>query len=264
MADLAELEFTLPDQKGWADIKRLCKLKKAQINALESTLAEAADRCEELKKKSDLPDKDIKSALKSLDKAFERLTLQLGRKDIQDALAAIENGGAIGFLLSSSAIKQLEGIKDPAVSTLELNRLINQKRHLGQAVLHSELDRLCLADRQRLLHHSMMDGMSLAIEHLRAPITSWLMQAKQNKGGRQPKSDREWVIFLLARDAELIIDDQPSNNVRSKFFNLCTVVLNACKFDEVGYEEAVDRCLEKYNEWLAWSRLSPLTAPGQD
>ena len=197
-------------------------------------------------------DKQVKKALKALDKAFDKLQGQLDRQDIINALGAIETYGAMGYLLSSTVAADLANGEDSTVETAAVERVLARKRFERKLLRQSDLDALCLVDRQRRLNNQTAEAMRLAVAQMRKPVSNWLDLAGRDKGGNRPKMDREWLIFLLARDAPKIIAHPPSSAPTSPFFKLCTAVLGACHFDCSGYEDAVERCLKKYHEWLDW------------
>lgn len=95
------------------------------------------------------------------------------------------------------------------------------------------------------------------IDWMRRPITAWLKDAKQDKGGNIPRLDRELLLLLLARDAEAIIGKKPSDTPHGPFHNLCTWTFSACGVSVRGLEDAVRRCLKKYGKWLAWYQQPP-------
>lgn len=254
-------EFRPPSEDGFADIVRELKLDQKQQAMLQATLDEVAANCKGAG--AGPPDKQIKTALKSLERALDRLQLQLKRQDVIDALGAIETYGALGHLFSATAAIELANGADPEVALADIERLVAHKRFVGEPLRQSDLDALCLVDRQRRLNHQTADAMQLAVAKMREPISIWLNLASQDKGGNRPKSDREWLILLLARDAPKIIGRTPSSTPSSPFFKLCAAALDACHFDGRGYEEAVERCLKGYGEWLDWhQRGEPGTSSG--
>lgn len=256
MARVVEVQFGLSDKDDWADIIQQCKLSAAQQAALRATLDEVADRCKDI---GTAPaDKDVKAALGKLDRAFDRLQRLLGSRDVVEALDVVETYGAMGHLISSTAAADLGDEANPEVPVVEIERLIAHKRFRQEPIRQSDLDQLCLLERQRQLNHCTKDAMLAAISHMRDPISTFLRVAGQDKGGNRPRTDREWLIFLLARDAPKIIGEEATGETGGAFFRLCTAVLGACGFDDKGYEDAVSRCLKKHHEWLEWSRLPSL------
>ena len=109
-------EFRLPDEDGFADMVRELKLDQKQQAMLQTTLEEVAANCKGAG--AGPPDKQIKTALKSLEKAFDRLQLQLKRQDVIDALGAIESYGAMGYLFSATAAAGLANGADPRSRSL--------------------------------------------------------------------------------------------------------------------------------------------------
>lgn len=243
-------EFQLPDEEGFADIIRECKLGPAQQTALRATLGDVAANCKGIG--TSPSDRQLKTALKALDKAFDRLRRQLDRQDVTSALGVIETYGTMGYLLSSTAVVGLANDADSEVAAVDVERVLARKHFESTPLRQSDLDALCLVDRQRRLNDQTAEAMRLVVAQMHSPISSWLRLAGRDKGGNRPKMDREWLILLLARDAQKIIGHPSSSAQTSPFFKLCTAVLGACHFDCSGYEDAVERCLKKYNEWLEW------------
>lgn len=256
MDKIAQQPFQLPDEEGWNDIVKNCRLSEAQVAALKVTLDEALMHV--MKGRADPNNKSIKTALVKLDGLIDRLQCYLKRNDIREALAAIETYGVFGRLLSSTVVRELSATEDPEVPIADIERLIAHKRYRQEPVLASDLDALCLIQRQRLVNQSTPEAMGLAVQHIRSPISAWLLQAGQDKGGNRPKAGREVLIWLLARDSVKIIGTKAEKSTGSVFINLCTWVFDACNMSTEGLEDAVGRYLKKHEGWLHWLELPGL------
>lgn len=248
----------LPNDEGWAEIVRECRLSKAQQTALRATLDEVAEHCKGIG--INPTDKDVKAALRKLKQAFDRLQLCLASRDVVSALGVIQTRGALGYLLSASATAYLLRQEEAKVPLVQIERLIEHKQRLDEPIMPSDLDELSIPQRQQKLNDMTLQTMQLIMEQLKQPILLWLQEAEKDRGGRRPKTERELIIFLLARDAMGIIGSKPSASTRKAFFNLCTWVLNACQIDTEGLEDAVKRCLKKYKTWFEWYYLPNLPA----
>jgi len=72
-----------------------------------------------------------------------------------------------------------------------------------------------------------------------------MAQYKPDPGGREPSVVREFLIISLANDAEAIIGERAISAAKASFVNLCTFVLDACKVNTDGLEDAIERALKK-------------------
>lgn len=251
MARIHAITMRVPNAKGWEDIKRGVKLAKPQEMALNETLQEAFLGCEEMKRI--LPFSEFREGLEKIDKLLEKVERILLTRDVANALNQLETYGAIAHLISPSAVRELTDYREQLVQGQVLERVLADQK--GDGISPSALDELSLLDRQRELNHRTIDVMELIIRQMRRPINTALHHSKPNKPGNRPKTDRDLLIFLLARDASKIIGEEVSDRKVSAFMNLCTWVLDACKVSTLGLEDAVPRCLERYETWLAWYNL---------
>ena len=256
MDETAKQGYQLPDEEGWNEIVESCRLNKAQAVALKVTLEEALMHV--MKGRAEPSNKTLKTALAKLDGLLDRLQRHLKCNDIREALAAIEAYGVFGRLLSSTVVRELSATEDPEVPMADIERLIAHKRFKQEPILASDLDALCLLQRQRLVNQSTPEAMGLAIQHMRYPISAWLYRVGQDKGGNRPKAGRELLIWLLARDSEKIIGTKAEKSTGSVFINLCTWVFDACNMSTEGLEDAVGRYLKKHEGWLHWLELPGL------
>jgi hypothetical protein len=248
MDETAQQGYRLPDEEGWSEIVESCRLNEAQAAALKVTLEEALMHV--MKGRAEPSNKTLKTPLAQLDGLIDRLQRYLKRNDIREALAAIETYGVVGHLLSSTVVRELSAAEDPEVPTADIERLIAHKRFRQEPVLASDLDALCLVQRQRLVNQSTPEAMGLAIQHMRYPISTWLYRVGRDKGGHRPNTERKLLIWLLGRDSEKIIGTKAEKSTDSAFINLCTWVFDACNISTEGLEDAVGRYLKKYGAWL--------------
>lgn len=252
MAKIHNLQLHMPNEMAWGEIKRDCKLSAEQAVALWSTLEEAVGVSEAQSRGP--TSAEIKKALTKVDNALERLALTLRQNDVTVALRAIETYGLMGHLLSATAAVQLTE-SDDELSANGIEGLLRLSQLTRAPIRASTIDALALADRQRRLSHQTPEAMNFVVRQLRQPISAWLLQARQDKGGNRLNSDREMLIFLLARDASKFIERKPNTKGKQDFMSLCTHVLVACGIDDQGLEDAVARCLKKYKGWTGWSKL---------
>ncbi len=224
MAKKSQSKFTLPNEENWEEIRRALKLSDVQTHALRATLREAEGLCGELA--TYLAKSKVKQSLKVLDRLLSNAHRGLQRADIRQALASIEMYGALSALLSREAGADIYG--ENSIDQLAHDRLVNERTH---------------------------EAMSYALEKMRRPIADWLAQAALDKGGNRPKSDRQVLILLLARDASQIIGTKPSTTKNGYFHQLCSWIFPRCGINDDGLEDAITRCLEKYKEWLEWTQL---------
>jgi hypothetical protein len=260
MARHARLQFRIPDEEGWRDIKRGCKFKSEQLKALRLALEEVDSACERLPR--GLADAEVKAALKTVDRLFANLEAGLERKDVADALRAIETFGALDVLLSANAASLLnDNDADAEIPTALFERFVARKRMTGEAIKIRELEELSLTSRQRFLSAKTPEAMLFVIRSMRRPIVSWLQTARPDKGGPSPHIDREFLIYMLARNAREIIGEAASPTSDGKFHNLCTWVFGACGMDDNGLEAAISRCLKKHSAMLRWHALPAYLSP---
>lgn len=224
MAKEPQSRFVFPDEDTWDKLRRDLKRTDAQAVALQATLREVESLCRHLNNR--LVKAEVKDSLKTLDRLLSNVHRGLQRADISQALTNFDMHGMLSTLLSREAGTELHG-----------NGTVDKLSH------------------HRLLNDRTPEVMSYIIDEMRRPIAQWLAVAARDKGGRQPKSDRQVLLFLLARDANKIGGFEASRTSDGPFHRLCAWVLPACGIDSVGLEEAIDRCLDKYKEWLEWAQL---------
>lgn len=216
--------FTLPNEESWAELRLNLRLSDVQADALNATLREVEGLCGELA--SDLTKSEIKRSLRVLDRLLSNVHRGLQREDIRRALASIEMHGALSVLLSREAGSEIHG--ETSIDELAHDRLLNERTH---------------------------EAMSYVLERMRRPIAGWLALAALDKGGNRPKSDRQVLILLLARDANQIIGAKSSTAKNGPFHRLCSWVSPRCGITDEGLEDAITRCLQKYKDWLEWAQL---------
>lgn len=216
--------FTLPNEEGWTELRQDLKLSVVQADTLLATLREVEGLCRELD--ANLAKSEIKRSLSTLDRLLSNAYRGLQREDIRQALASIEMYGALSALLSREAGAEIHG--ENSSDELAHDRFLNARTH---------------------------EAMSHALEKMRRPIADWLALAAHDRGGNRPKSDRQVLILLLARDAIEIIGTNPTDARNGPFHQLCSWVSSRCGIGDDGLEEAITRCLKKYKKWLVWARL---------
>lgn len=224
MDEEPQSRFVLPKEENWTEICQALKLSTTQARALQVTLREVDGLCRELAE--DLAKSEVKRGLEVLDRLLSNAHRGLQREDIRQALAAIEMHGTLSALLSRQAGAEIYG--DDPVDAAGHDRLLNQRTH---------------------------ETMSYVLEKMRRPIKDWLAMASRDKGGPKPKSDRQVLILLLARDADQIIGAPPSTTKNGAFHQLCSWVFPRCGISDHGLEDAIARYLKKYKEWLEWTQL---------
>lgn len=224
MAKEPQSRFVFPDEDAWAELRRDLKLTDTQAVALRLTLQEAESLCSYFT--NVLVKTEVRKSLVTLNRLLSNAHRGLQRADISQALRKFDMHGALSTLLSREAGTELHGKGD--------------------------VDKL---SHHRLLVDLNPEVMSYIIDEMRRPIAQWLAVSAKGKAGRQPKYDRRALLFLLARDASKINGSKPSSTSDGPFHRLCAWVLPACGIDSVGLEDAIERCLEKYREWLEWAQL---------
>lgn len=226
MDEKPQSRFALPNEENWAEICLQLKLSDVQAHALRATLGEVEDLCRDLS--ANLAKSEVKESLAVLDRLLSNAHRGLQREDIRQALATIEMHGALSALLSRQAGAEIHG--ENSIDELGHDRRLNDLTH---------------------------EAMSYVLEKMRRPIADWLAMAARDKGGNRPKSDRQVLILLLARDSKTIIGVRPTATRNGRFHLLCSWVLPRCGVSASGLEEAITRCLKKYKEWLEWAQLAP-------
>lgn len=221
-----KLQFALPDEQTLAELYQNLKLSNPQATALNEVLQEAQSGCIDLVKELEIAKSEVKKKLKIIDRLLSKAHERLQRNDIKRALASIEMNGAISYLVSPEAGSEI----------------------CGNAALDAP-------DHDRLLNERTPEVMSFLLDRMRRPISEWLAIAAMDKGGNKSQSDRQLLIFLLARDSRQIIGEAPSATSNGQFHNLCSWVLPACGIGMEGLEDAITRCLKKYHEWIGWAQL---------
>lgn len=253
MSKSSKQSFKLPDAEGWREIEQNCRLSEGQLAALRATLEEAEI---EIGCFGAYPsDRAMKAALKKIDRLLDRLQRTVACTDVSQALAAIETHGAFGYLLSSTITTELLKSEGTEVPMADIERLLTRKRFKNEPILASDLDALCLQNRQRLINQATPQAVDLVILGLRSPISAWLLGAGQDKGGNRLRKEREVLTWLLARDSTKILGKGVTSSTNNDFVNLCTWVFTACDIDTAGLEDAVARCLDRHKEWLKWQYL---------
>lgn len=208
------MRFRLPDEEGWTELCQNLNLNPSQAGALKGTLSEVDRSCKKLA--IELERSEIKRSLKSLERVLVNAEQQLGRAGVRRAVASIEMHGAISFLVSREAGAEIHG-----------ESVVDETAH------------------DRHLNERTADVMLHLLQRMRRPFSSWLEVAAQDKGGHPPKTDRELLLFLLARDAQEIVGVVPTSTPNGPFHNLCTWVFGSCNMGTKGLEAAIARCLEK-------------------
>lgn len=248
MARIHPITMRMPDADGWTDIKKALDPNERQEVALRETLQEAFDACEEMRRA--LAFSELKAGLKKIGELLKKVERALESQDVVNSLTALETYGAMAHIISPSAVRELNGYREIMLPKQAIDRLLADRQ--GDGISPSVLDELSLPDRQRDLDGRTIDAMKLIIRQMRRPIDNALSQSKPDKGGNRPQTDRELLIFLLARDAAKIIGNEASLKKGIPFVSLCAWALNACEVSTVGLEDAVDRCLRRHQAWLEW------------
>lgn len=224
MDKAAQSRFALPNDEQWVELRQALKLSDAGLTALNTTLQEVEYLCRDLA--ADLAKSQVKRSLKVLDRLLSNTRRALQRADICQALGTIEFHGRLSAILSSEAGTAIHG--------------------------QTHLDSL---NHDRLLNERTQEVMSYLLGEMQRPIAEWLAVAAKDKGGNRPKSHRQALLLLLARDSMKIIGTGPTTTPNGKFHQLCSWVLPLCGIGSDGLEEAIGRCLNKHAKWLEWAQL---------
>lgn len=264
MVKPAKVQFHMPDEQGWRDIRRECHLSKAQLDAVHTVVQEVADACVGLTddhRRSETR-KKVMRALSKTNRLLENLEAGLRGQDVVVALRSIETFGTLGLLMSASSTLSLPNYGDEdVIETDELERLIARKKFGRESIRASELDALSMSARQRRLQSMTPEAMLFIVQCLRQPFSSWLLVAQQNKGGNPAQTDRDVLILLLARDAVKIIGRPATRSSTGDFMDLCSSVLGACGMETTGLAEAIRRCLDKHASFLQLHALPAYLSP---
>jgi hypothetical protein len=231
------------------------KLNGEQAKALFQTIQEGFDGCAALRDETDAT--TIREELAKLDNALAQLAQLSASNNIRKAFKAMPPMSTLGFLMSPSAALKVPGYREHPLVGPELNRLIEQDPH-HKPILPSDFDNLALQHRQVELSKLASDALEYLLTSLREPIQQFLRQTAE-KGGNRPRSDRDLIVLLLARDAPSIIGCEPSTS--NPFLNLCNQVTAACGISEDGLEVAIKKCLKNQKHWLQWYRLPAFSSP---
>lgn len=252
------IQMRMPRRLAFEKLTAMLKLNSEQTTALFQTIQEAAVSCEALRDETDAA--TIRDELAKLDNALAHLAQFSASNNIRKALKAMPPMSTLGFLMSPSAALKVPGYHERPLVGPTLNRLIEQDPH-HKAISPADFDDLALQHRQVELSKLAPDALEYLFTALREPIQEFLSQTAE-KGGNRPRSDRDLMVFLLARDAPNIIGCEPSTS--DPFLNLCNQVTAACGIGEDGLEVAIKKCLKNKNEWLQWYRLTPYSPPSAD
>lgn len=233
-------------------------LTEEQASALIQTIKESADGCEALRDETDAT--TIRDELAKLDNALANLAQLSASNNIRKAFRAMPPMSTLGFLMSPSAALKVPGYHEHPLVGPALNRLIEQDPH-HKPISPADFDNLARQHRQVELSKLAPDALEYLFTALREPIQQFLRQTAE-KGGNRPRSDRDLMLFLLARDAPRIIGSEPSAS--DPFLNLCNQVTAACGIGEDGLEAAIKKCLKNKDKWLHWYRLPPCPPSSTD
>lgn len=255
MFRIKPIQMRMPRPSAFERLTANLQLNSEQTAALFRTLQEGADACEALRDETDAA--TIRDELATLDNALANLAQLSASNNIRKALKAMPPMSTLGFLMSPSAALKVPGYHERPLVGPALNRLIEQDPH-HKAISPADFDDLALQNRQVELSKLAPDALEYLFTALREPIQEFLSQTAE-KGGNRPRSDRDLIVFLLARDAPSIIGCEPSTS--DPFLNLCNQVTAACGISEDGLEVAIKKCLKNRKHWLQWYRLPAYSSP---
>ncbi len=258
MFRIKPIQMRMPQLPAFERLTGELKLNGEQAKALFQTIQEGFDGCAALRDETDAT--TIREELAKLDNALAHLAEFSASNNIRKAFKAMPPMSTLGFLMSPSAALEVPGYQEHPLVGPALNRLIKQDPH-HKPISPADFDNLALQHRQVELSKLASDALEYLFTALREPIQEFLRQT-QDKGGNRPRSDRDLMVFLLARDAPNIIGCEPSAS--DPFLNLCNQVTATCGIGEDGLEVAIKKCLKNKDEWLQWYRLTPYSPPSTD
>ena len=227
------MPFHLPSEEDWDDaIYNLSLTKPAKACLLEILLDIDADIKEQ---------KLYLSNHLTRDEAIKRLKgIEKAGKDFREAI--IENKGLLPSIIPHKALEDLgefftfaaiqETIgrdirpAEPDEKLLQLLESHNIERAKPSEQQTQEADRQLKRDAGLAYADMLLVGL---LDTLLQPIDEWHDERKrQSKGGRiKNKSRRDFVLFL-ALNAEKILGEKPTTDVKGRFFDLCEIVFDIC------------------------------------
>ena len=248
------IQIRMPTPSAFESLATKLKLRKEQAAALAETIKEAVTSCEVLRDETDAA--TIRDKLKEFDAALAHLAELSASNNFRKALQAMPPVDTIGFLMSPTAALEVPGYKEHELAGPALDRLIARDPP-HKPISPAAFDALALLDRQVQLSRLAPNALKYFFDALRNPIQEFLQETR-DKGGNRPRSDRDLIIFLLARDARQIIGCEASTS--DPFLDLCNQVTAACSIGEDGLEIAVKKCIKKYAIWFRWYQLAPYSS----
>lgn len=136
----------------------------------------------------------------------------------------------VGELFAFSTINEVIGRDIRHVEPSDKMLQLMQNENIEPATFTEE--QVEAADRQLKRNLGLSEAGKLIIHVLNTliqPIEEFHEERRRSsKGGRSPDRSRRNFILVLARNAEKIIGEKPSSDVKSKFFDLCELVFDIC------------------------------------
>jgi len=239
-----EIPFHLPSKDDWEEAVRNLQLSKTGQSRLLDILRDVnADvEMQNLYVRNHLTrDKSIRK-LKELEKAAKKLRTVLieNEKLLPDFIPhqPLEN---IGKLFTVSAINEAIG-RDirPAAPSKKMLQLLKEKNIAPSRITKGDAEEADqqirrdagLAYADKLLVH--------ALDTLIQPIEKWHEDRKRlSKGGRTKDQFRREFMAQLLENANDIIGEELSFDVKGNFFELCELVFNICGVSTDGIKHLI-------------------------
>ncbi len=244
------MAFQLPSKEEWDEVTSTLKLSDSGKACLNDLLLEidADIQQQKLYFKNHLTRDESIKKLKDIEKAARKLRdiLIENQKLLPDFLPhrALEN---IGELFAFSTINEVIGrdIRPAGPSPKMLQLMQNENI---EPVTFTE-EQVEAADRQLKRNAGLSDAGKLIIhvlDTLIQPIDEWHEERRRSsKGGRSPDRSRRDFVLVLALNAEDIIGEKPSSDVKSKFFDLCELVFDICGVPKENLKNLISEVLRE-------------------
>jgi hypothetical protein len=242
------MPFQLPSKEEWDEATSTLKLSELGKAYLGELLLEinADIQQQELYFKNHLTRDESMEKLKDVEKAAKKLRdiLVENQKLLPDFIPhkALED---IGELFAFSTINEVIGRDIRPVEKSDKMLQLMKDKNLEPATFTKQ--QMVAADRQLKRNAGLSDAGKLIIHVLNTliqPIEEFHEERRRSsKGGRSPDRSRRDFILVLALNAEKIIGEKPSSDVKSKFFDLCEIVFDICGVPKENLKNLISEVL---------------------
>lgn len=242
------MPFQRPSKEEWEEATSTLKLSESGKSCLNDLLLEidADIQQQKLYFKNHLTRNESIEKLKDLEKAARKLRdILIENKTLLPDFIPHRALEDIGELFTFSTINEVIG-RDirPAGSSLKMLQLMKNEKIEPVTFTEEQME---AADRQLKRNAGLAYASKLIIhllDTLIQPIDEWHEERKRSsKGGRSPDQSRRTFVLVLALNAEKIIGEKPSSDVKSKFFDLCELVFEICGVPQDNLKNLISEVL---------------------